>query len=208
MQNRLLDCQNREFLYALYSRIFMQEADEALLELVETENIKEFFPNLFEWKKYNTIDKKTLIIEHLNVDFTDLSLLHLIPYETFYTRDDGMIESGGDNEALQFYDRFEFVVEKDKARVLSPDHVAVEFEFIHKLIESEKKALESDDTKAADEFRDIQLEFIEKHLIPWAPLYFINVKNEAQTPLYHDSAMMALDFLLSDFEYLKEAQAA
>jgi TorA maturation chaperone TorD len=208
MQNRLLDCQNREFIYALYSRIFMQEADEQLLELLETENIKEFFPNLFEWEKYNTIDKATLIAEHLNVDFTDLSLLHLIPYETFYTREDGMIESGGDNKALQFYDRFEFVVEKDKARILSPDHIAVELEFVHKLIESEKKALEAEDFNVADEFRAMQLEFIEKHLVPWAPIYFINVKNEAQTPLYHDSAMMALDFLLSDFEYLKEAHAA
>jgi len=207
MQNRLLDCQNREFLYALYSRIFMLEADEQLLEFIESENIKEFFPNLFEWDKYQKLSKETLISEHLNVDFTDLSLLHLIPYETFYTRDDGMIESGGENQALQFYDRFEFVVEKDKARVLSPDHIAIELEFVHKLIESEKKALENDDLENANNFRAIQLEFIEKHLIPWAPLYFINVKNEAQTPYYHDSAMTALDFLLSDFEYLKTSQS-
>ena len=204
MQNRLLDCQNREFLYAPYSRIFMLEVDEKLLEFVASENIKEFFPNLFKWDKYQTLSPQKLIAEHLNVDFTDLSLLHLVPYETFYTREDGMIESGGDNEALQFYDKFEFVVEKDKARVLSPDHIAVELEFVHKLIESEKKALENDDIENADKFSALQLKFIERHLVPWAPIYLINVKNEAQTPLYHDSAMMALDFLLSDFEYLKE----
>jgi TorA maturation chaperone TorD len=182
----------------------MQEADVKLLEFIESENIKEFFPNLFEWDLYKELDKEKLLSEHLNVDFTDISLLHLIPYETFYTREDGMIESGGDNKALQFYDRFEFVVEKDKARVLSPDHIAVELEFVHKLIESEKKALEEDALTIADEFRDMQIEFLEKHLLTWAPLYFINVKNEAQTPLYHDSAMMAMDFLLSDYEYLKE----
>ena len=208
MQNRLLDCQNREFLYALYSRIFMLEVDETLLEFIASENIIEFFPNLLEWDKYQTLSPEKLIAEHLNVDFTDISLLHLVPYETFYTRDDGMIESGGDNKALQFYDKFEFVVEKDKARVLSPDHIAVELEFVHKLIESEKKALENEDLASADKFKAMQLEFIEIHLIPWAPIYLINVKNEAQTPLYHDSAMMALDFLLSDFEYLKESNAA
>ena len=208
MQNRLLDCQNREFLYALYSRIFMQEVDETLLKFIASENIIEFFPNLLEWDKYQTLSPEKLIAEHLNVDFTDISLLHLVPYETFYTRDDGMIESGGDNKALQFYDKFEFVVEKDKARVLSPDHIAVELEFVHKLIESEKKALENEDIANADKFKALQLEFIEIHLIPWAPIYLINVKNEAQTPLYHDSAMMALDFLLSDFEYLKESNAA
>ncbi len=204
MQTRLLDCQNREFLYALYSRIFMLEADKALLELIESEHIKEFFPNLFEWDKYKTLSKNELITKHLDVDFTDISLLHLVPYETFYTRDDAQIESGGENKALQFYDRFNFIVEKDKARVLSPDHIGVELEFVHKLIEAERKALEDKDENAANEFLAFQLEFLETHLIPWAPLYFINVKNEAQTPLYHDSAMMALDFLLSDYEYLKE----
>jgi len=206
MQTRLLDCQNRELFYALYSRIFMLETDESLLKFVESKHIKEFFPNFFAWEQYKQLSKSDLISQHLNIDFTDLSLLHLIPYETFYIRDDGMIESGGENETLQFYDRFDFVVEKDKARVVSPDHVAVELEFVHKLINSEKKALENADMKAANELRDIQLEFIEKHLVPWAPLYFINVKNEAQTPYYHDSAMMALDFLLSDFEYLKTSK--
>ena len=205
MNIRLMNCQNREFLYALYSRIFMIEANEELLELIESEDIKEFFPNMADWEIYKTLPREQIINEHLNVDFTDISLLHLIPYETFYIREDAMIESGGDNSVIAFYERFEFVVEKDKARIVSPDHIAVEMEFLYKLISAEKDALNDGNEKIADELRDLQIEFLEKHLLKWAPLYFINVKNEAQTPFYHDSAMTALDFILGDYEYLKES---
>ncbi len=183
----------------------MIEANEELLELIESEDIKEFFPNMEDWELYKTLSKDKIISEHLNVDFTDISLLHLIPYETFYIREDAMIESGGENSVIDFYERFDFIVEKDKARVVSPDHIGVEMEFLYKLISSEKEALTDSNEDIANELRDLQIEFLEKHLLKWAPLYFINVKNEAQTPFYHDSAMMALDFILGDYEYLKES---
>ncbi len=204
MQTKLQQTNNREFFYALTSRLLMKEPDEKLLELIESENIKEFFENYLQWDMTQKLSKEKLIDEHLNVDFADVGLLHLVPYETFYTREDAMIESGGENEALQFYDRFDFVVEKDKARVVSPDHIAVELEFVYKMIQAEKKALEEGNEKGAKELEALQYEFLDKHLMKWAPLYLINVINEASTPFYHDSAMMTLDFLLGDFEYLAQ----
>jgi len=204
MKQRLQDTENREFLYALFSRLLMKEADEKLLELVESESIREFFPNFLEWDIYKNSDKTKLIEEYLNVDFADVSLLHLTPYESFYTRDDAMIDSGGENKALQFYDKFDFVVEKDKARVVSPDHIAVEMEFVYEMIKAEKKALEDENQEIADEIRVLQLEFVKEHLASWAPMYLINVINEASTPFYHDVAMLSLDFILGDLEYLSE----
>lgn len=202
MQQRLTETEQREFFYALYSRLFMKEVDEDFLKTLEHKDIKEFFPNLYTWDQYNTLPKSELIEAELNVDFTDISLINLIPYETFYTREDAMIESGGDNPVYAFYEEFDFVVEKDKARVVSPDHIGVELEFMYKLCEAEVKALKNSDQLAADELRKYQKEFMEKHLMQWAPLYLINVKNEAQTPLYHDGAMTGLEFILNDYEYL------
>ncbi len=204
MHTLLQEANSREFLYALISRLLMKEVDEKVLELVESESIKEFFPNFLEWDIYKSFDKQKLINEYLNVDFAEVSLVHLIPYETFYTRDDGMIDSGGENKALQFYDRFDFVVEKDKARVVSPDHIAVELEFVYHLIQAQKKALEEGDEKGVKELIDLQYEFLNEHLVKWAPIYLINVINEAQTPFYHDVALLSLDFLLGDFDYLSD----
>jgi TorA maturation chaperone TorD len=182
----------------------MKEADEKLLELVESESIREFFPNFLEWDIYKNSDRTNLIEEHLNVDFADVSLLHLTPYESFYIRDDAMIDSGGDNKALQFYDKFDFIVAKDIARVVSPDHIAIEMEFVYEMIKAEKKALDDENIKVADEIKELQLEFVKNHLASWAPIYLINVINEASTPFYHDAAMTSLDFILGDLEYLNE----
>ena len=205
MNDRLVECKNREFLYALYSRIFLLEADPELLKTVAKKDIKEFFPNMEDWEPYKKLSSQELIDQHLNIDFTDISLLHLTPYESFYVREDAQIESGGDNPVYEFYEEFNFVVEKDKARVVSPDHIAIEMEFMYMLVNAEIKALENSDYKAADEYRVIQVEFMQMHILKFAPLYLINVKNEAQTPFYHDAAETTLEFLLSDYQYLKAA---
>ena len=206
MNDKLVESKNRELLYALYSRIFLLEADVELLETIKSKDIKEFFPNMQDWEPYQKLSSQELIDNHLNADFTDLSLLHLTPYESFYVRDDAQIESGGDNPIYEFYEHFNFVVEKDKARVVSPDHIAIEMEFMYMLIEGERKAMENSDAKTAQEFNNMQIDFLEKHLLKFAPLYLINAKNEAKTPFYHDAAETTLEFLLSDYQYLKEAK--
>ena len=202
MNNKILETEQRGFLYALYSRVFMKEADTKLLETIEQEDIKEFFPNMAEWEEYQKLSKEELLEQHLHVDFTEISLLNLIPYESFYVREDGMIESGGDNPVIQFYEQFNYIVEKDKARIVSPDHIGAELEFMYMLCDAQRKALKNSDAVAAKEFEDIQKSFMANHILKWMPLYLINVKNEAQTPLYHDGAMTGLEFILSDYEYL------
>jgi TorA maturation chaperone TorD len=202
MNRKILETEQREFLYALFSRVFMKEADTKLIETLEKEDIKEFFPNLFEWDAYQKLSKDELIAQHLDVDFAEISLINLIPYESFYVREDGMIESGGDNPVIQFYDEFNYIVEKDKARIVSPDHIGAELEFMYMLCQAQTKALKNSDAVAALELEKVQKSFLKDHLLQWAPLYFINVKNEAETPLYHDGAMSGLEFILSDYEYL------
>ncbi len=115
-----------------------------------------------------------------------------------------MIESGGDNPVLNLYNSFDFRVELDKARVVSPDHIGVELEFIYMLTKAQKKALVEDDIEALKELFLIQRDFLEKHLLNWSPMFLINMKREARTPLYHDGAELTLEFLLSDFEYINE----
>ena len=83
MNDKLVASKNREFLYALYSRIFLLEADTDLLKTIKNRDIQEFFPNLQDWEPYQKLSSQELIDNHLNMDFTDLSLLHLTPYESF-----------------------------------------------------------------------------------------------------------------------------
>ena len=190
-------------IYALLSRILLQELDaEVLGTIKDDENILEFFPTLRDWKQLGEVDNKTLLEEYFNPDFVNLSVLHLIPYETFYTRDDQMIETGGANPVTDIYSAYDFMVDYEAARAVSSDHIGVELEFMHHLANAEKAALEDKNEVVVKEIRETQKEFLNKHLLQWAPMYLINMKYEARTPLYFDAADMALEFLLSDHEYL------
>jgi len=197
------EMENRLNLYALISRVMIIEADRELLESIEKNPaILELFPNYKNWEKRREFNSDILKKRYLDVDYANLFLLHLIPYESFYIRDDQMIESGGDNPVLNLYNSFDFRVELDRARVISPDHIGVELEFMYMLTKAQKKALDESDMEVVEELFKIQKEFLERHLLNWSPMFLINMKREARTPLYHDGAELTLEFLLSDFEYI------
>ena len=195
--------QNRSAMYGLLSRIFLLEMDpDTLARLEKMENFQDLFPNYFEWEERQKRSRYKLINEVLNVDFADVAVLHLIPYETFYTRADGMIESGGANPVLQVYNDYGYRVDYEKARVVSADHIGVELEFMRLLSDAEARAEEEGNEEAAKQLRGEQKKFLQEHLLQFAPMYLINVAEQARTPFYKDAAKMALEFLLEDYEYL------
>ncbi|MDF1874491.1 molecular chaperone TorD family protein [Sulfurimonas sp. SAG-AH-194-I05] len=194
---------SRSNIYALLSRILLQELDAEILQTIKNDdNILDFFPTLKEWKEFNEVDNAKLLEEYFNPDFVNLSVLHLIPYETFYTREDQMIETGGANPVTDIYSAYDFMVDYEAARTVSSDHIGIELEFMHHLANAELEALNDNNRNAVKELRETQQEFLNKHLLQWAPMYLINMKYEARTPLYFDAADMCLEFLLSDNEYL------
>ncbi len=201
--------QARSNIYALLSRILMQELDVEMLDTIKNDDqILEFFPNLKTWEPLSTLKNSEVIEQYLNPDFTNISLLHLIPYETFYTREDQKVETGGANPVTDIYSAYDFIVDYEIARVVSSDHIGVELEFMHHLCEAQIKAMEEGDAESVQHLLETQKEFLNKHLLQWAPLYLINAKYESRTPLYYDACEMALEFILSDNETVNENLAA
>ncbi len=195
--------QARVNIYALLSRILLQELEVETLKMIRDDNnILEFFPTLKSWKQLSEVSNEKLVDEYFNPDFVNLSLLHLIPYETFYTREDQMVETGGANPVTDMYSAYDFMVDYEVARVVSADHIGIELEFMHHLCAAQQKAEQENDSDAIKELKEVQRDFLNKHLLQWAPMYLINMKFEARTPLYYDAADMALEFILSDNEYL------
>ncbi len=197
------EVQSRVNIYALLSRILLQELDLETLKIIKKdENILDFFPTLKEWEQLSEVEDSKLLAEYFNPDFVNLSILHLIPYESFYVREDQMVETGGANPVTDTYSAYNFMVDYEQARTVSADHIGIELEFMHHLCSAELKALEEKDENAVKELQEVQYQFLNKHLLKWAPLYLINMKYEARTPLYYDASDMALEFILSDNEYL------
>jgi len=205
MQELKQDLENRVALYALISRLMITEVDEDFLNTIENdENLISLFPNYRNWSKRKDFSTKELIEQYYNVDFTNLFLMHLVPYESFYVRDDQMIDSGKGNPVIELYDALDFRVELDKARVVSGDHIGVELEFMYMLCNAQLKALEAEDKEGICELFQIQKGFLKDHLLEWGSMFLINAKRESRTPFYHDGAELTLEFLLSDYEYVNE----
>ncbi len=197
--------QARVNIYALLSRILLQELEVDTLKMItDDETMLDFLPTFKDWNALKEVEPQTLLAEHINPDFVNLSLLHLIPYETFYTREDQKVETGGANPVTNMYNDYNFMVDFEVARTVSADHIGIEMEFMHHLAQAEMMALEKNDMEAVKDLQSVQKEFLNKHLLQWAPMYLINMKYEARTPLYYDVADMALEFILSDNEYLVE----
>jgi len=192
--------------YALLSRVTMQECDPELMKKIfDNTKLLEMLPGLAEERSAIEADVQKYIDEVLNVDFTNLFLLHLTPYESFYKREDGMMNTGGSNPVVQFYEEYNFQIDLTKARAVAADQIGCEMEFMYVLVDSERKARENKDDAAANELLGIQKKFMNEHLLSWAPLFLAQVKNEAETAFYRDFADLALDFLFADYEHISEA---
>jgi len=206
MQEVLTNQQSRVNFYALISRLLMSEVDKNLLETIEQdENMLSFFPSYIKWDKRKEMSKKELLEQYLDVDFTNLFLLHMTPYESFYMREDQQMETGGDNPVLALFSEYDFHVDLGKARAVSADHIGIEFEFMYMLCDAELKALNDEALEIASELALIQEKFLREHLLQWAPMFLINVKSEAGTAFYFDVAELGLEFLMSDFQYLNDS---
>lgn len=197
--------EQRSNFYALLSRIFISEFEKELLKnVLKNKELLEMMPTLKE-DKQSIIDNINVYVEEiLNVDFTNLFLLHLTPYESFFKREDGMMNTGGSNPVVQFYEKYDFQVDLSRGRIIASDHIGAELEFMHVLLEGEKRALTKKDEKSQLEILEIEKEFLKEHLLSWAPLFLNQVRKESETSFYREFADLAIDFLFSDYEYIND----
>ncbi len=192
-------------MYGFLSRLLIEEIDlETLKKIKKSKDILDLFPNTKQWDLFWEKDEKKLIEEDLNVDFTTVFLLNVYPYESVFIHDEGHINPTVTNPTLIFYREHGYSIDLSKTRALSPDHIAVEMEFMMNLVKEELESVRRKDKSETDRLKNIQKKFLEEHLGNWGPIYLMAARDMAETPFYHDICQLALDFILSDYEYLIE----
>jgi len=82
----------------------------------------------------------------------------------------------------------------------TPDHIAVELEFMHFLVVKELDALTGGYLDRAQNFRQKQQAFLERHLAAWVPDFSLSVEEQAQTQFYQSLAATTRIFIESDFD--------
>lgn len=141
MDEKITENQARINMYAFLSRLLVEEVDEELLDKIKyTPELLDLFPNTKDWEVFKTKTTKQLIDEDLNVDYTTVFILNAYPYQSVFMNDEGHINPTPTNPTLQFYLENGYEIDLNKTRVLSPDHIAIELEFMITLIKEQLTA--------------------------------------------------------------------
>jgi TorA maturation chaperone TorD len=198
----MIQPQSRANLYGFLSRLFVRELDDGFADALGGELGRLLLPAFWESEEPASLADPSRRQGLFDADFAHLTMVNLVPYESFYRREDGMIEAGLANPLVQFYRTYGFEADLESARALSPDHLGIELEFMAALAQREQEALKEGQQGYAAVIHGIQARFLREHLLAWAPVYLLAAQRNAKTVLYRDGAEAVLEFLLQDYEWL------
>ncbi len=181
-----MDRKTRVYIYAFLSRMFAKEADlNVIRDLKETGILESLGEESVEW--FGKLSEEE-ILDRLNIDFSSLFLVNAHPIESIVLDDKDEALVGLQNPVMQFYFNHGYDLFLDKTEIQTPDHIALEFAFMQNLI------LKEEDRAAR--------EFLQTHLLQWAPQYLLAVAREAETPFYRELCEFAAEFLIADYDLL------
>jgi TorA maturation chaperone TorD len=181
--------ESRLFIYEFLSTIFSDVMNQKLIsqlrnneELLKMISLDAFL--LF--KKTPNDELKKL----LNIDFTSLFFMNSMPIESFVLEDKDEVQVGLQNPVMQLYFNHGYELDMINSKVNAPDHIAIECAFMQNLIENNEKK--------------VQIKFLENHLLKWAPIYFLGIKDMAKSSFYRDLCDFVAEFFIADYDYLTD----
>jgi TorA maturation chaperone TorD len=181
----------RVYIYAFLSRVYANVPDNKLvLDLLQTKELLEMISSeALLWFENSDIDT---LEEELNIDFSSLFLMNSLPIESSILDDKEEVLIGLQNPVMQFYFSHGYDLNLIPSKVQAPDHISIECGFMQNLIQK-------------DEIK-VQATFLENHLLTWAPIYFLSLKEMAKTPFFRDLCDFTAEFLISDYDYLMQRE--
>lgn len=162
---------------------------------------KELFGDLMQF----SIDE---IIQFLQVEFTRLFIntayesLLAPPYESYYQNERSLLMSAPIITELEYL--FQITGLEFAGRDLSPDHIAVEMEYMSYLVEEEQKYRNNNDNSNLSIILDLQKHFIDKHLKLWTISFFEKTSQHSNYHFYKKLSQIGQEFIQTETDYLSK----
>ena len=200
----------RRLVYLFLARAFSGEPDAEWIRAIRFEGLLDSLP--FENVSEEFLRGRTLLLrgsdepgEELRSDFTRLLIgpgpLPAAPWESV-VRGEERLTFGEETSAVRaFYRRHGFELERLGRE--PDDHVAIELEFMGRLASASLRDLEEDPGGLGPGLA-AQLEFLEDHLLRWAPKFSEDLAKNAATDFYRGLALILSEFLVYDARALSE----
>jgi len=182
-----LDKEQRVYLYAFLSTVFSEHLSIEQIENLKMskELLEMISPNAASWFYKNSSQE---LEEALNRDFTSMFLIHSLPIESAILDSKAEVLVGLQNPVMQFYFSCGYELNLNDSKLNAPDHISLECAFMQNLIQREEK--------------ELQISFLQNHLLKWVPVYFLGMKTMAKTPFYKELCDFCADFILADYDAL------
>ncbi|MHC4457730.1 MAG: TorD/DmsD family molecular chaperone [Planctomycetota bacterium] len=173
MQETLAHVYQRGNSYKLLSECYYLPDDNLLEKVGDAVQTNQFFAGLC-----NCIPSG-FELESLKIDYAQLFVgpfkLLAPPYGSFYLGLD--------------------VVIKD-----TPDHIAMELEFMYYLVAKQTQATNEENLQGIQIYKQKQKSFLSSHLARWVPEFTANVQQNAQTEFYKKLAQLTEIFVQKDLD--------
>ncbi len=197
---------NRRNLYHLFSRLFQKEVDQAFYDQLraitfpshrEENALTEFKDALLRLNEYFEYDAGESL-DDLAADYAKTFLgagsaqgAAAFPYESVYTSPKHVMMQDAWNQVCDIYESKGIERNEESADLLE-DHIAVELDFMAFLCDETSRFTE---TLAGLEE---QKEFLNRHLLNWAPGFCLDIKVHADTEFYRMVGQLTTGFLQLD----------
>ncbi len=137
------------------------------------------------------------LADSLAVEYTRLFLgpgKHIPPYEA--AQREGALWGKATSEVVAFLGRCGYVYDEDYTGI--PDHIAIELEFMQHMTGRETVAWENGDAAEARRCREIERNFLRRHLACWTPKFCEKVIDAAGSTFYREMAALTRGFIESE----------
>ncbi len=188
----------RSDLYGLLAAVFRREPTAALLrELARPELSSALGQAGLKLEAVAPDGPDDEPLEDLAVEYARLFIgpgKHIPPYESVYV--DNSLATRTTDEIARFIEGHGFAYRPEYHGL--PDHVSVELEFMQGLAREEAGAWERGELAAAGTQAEIQVRFIEEHLLRWLPAFCADIVDNTKQSFYREFAVLLREFVESE----------
>lgn len=138
---------------------------------------------------------EALAVEHARLFLGPFQLV-APPYGSYYLEDKKTVMGDSTAAAEAFYRSCGLHLAHDFPEL--PDHIAVELEFLSYLAFTQRQAEESGNSDESRRLALLQLEFLDRFLMPWLAPFTAAVINDGEAPFYQSIARCTAAFAKSD----------
>ncbi len=118
------------------------------------------------------------------------------PYGSLYLENKGQIMGESTREAMAYYKAAGLAKSPHKKE--PDDHISIQLEFVGYLISRVMESTEDGEMERAQKFARLQLEFLDRHLSRWVPLFTRQMERQAATPFYRNLSLATESFVTED----------